>query len=264
MKLENKKVLLTGATGGIGRELARQLADHGARLHLIGRNREALNCLVKEIPGEHRIHMHDLITEEGRASLVAEFESMESSIDILINGAGVSEFALLGEMDESRVHELIHANLVSPMLLTQQLLPYLSKTDARILNIGSTLGSIGYPGYSVYCASKFGLRGFSEALSREVSDRNILVKYAAPRATNTSINTNSVTQLNNALGSDIDEPTIVAEQLLQFIRSERQSLHIGWPEKMFVKVNALFSSLVSRNIRRQLPTIKHFAQENQR
>jgi short-subunit dehydrogenase len=102
-------------------------------------------------------------------------------VNVLINNAGVSQFKLFEQASESDISDIITTNTIAPMQLTQALLPLLKQYDkAQIINMGSTYGSIGFPGYTAYCASKFALRGFSQTLSRELADSNIRVKYLAP------------------------------------------------------------------------------------
>ena len=146
------------------------------------------------------------------------------------------------------------------MQLTQALLPLLKKCKkAQIINIGSTYGSIGFPGYTAYCASKFALRGFSQTLSRELADTNISVKYLSPRATQTNLNSAEVDELNAALNSSVDSAETVAKELLSLIMQSSEERYIGWPEKLFVRINQLFPSIVSKSIIKQLPVIKRYA-----
>ena len=147
------------------------------------------------------------------------------------------------------------------MLLTQELLPLLQEQeDARVINIGSTFGSIGYPGFSAYCASKFGLRGFTEALRRELADTGTRVSYIAPRATRTALNTDTVVAMNDELGTAMDDPSQVANEVLAAIHgSARTDKFIGWPEKIFVRINALLPAVVDSSLRKQLPIIRRFA-----
>lgn len=109
---------------------------------------------------------------------------MPFEVNVLNNNAGVSQFKLFeqaSESDISDISDIITTNTIAPMQLTQALLPLLKQYDkAQIINMGSTYGSIGFPGYTAYCASKFALRGFSQTLSRELADSNIRVKYLAP------------------------------------------------------------------------------------
>ena len=131
---------------------------------------------------------------------------------------------------------------------------------AQIINVGSTFGSIGYPGFSAYCASKFGLRGFTESLRRELADSGLQVSYIAPRATETDLNSDNIVAMNDALGTAMDEPSLVADEVMQIISTPVASdKYLGWPEKLFVRINALLPALVDSSLRKQLPIIRRFA-----
>ncbi|MEH6814639.1 MAG: SDR family NAD(P)-dependent oxidoreductase, partial [Motiliproteus sp.] len=152
-------------------------------------------------------------------------------------------------------------NLTGTMLLTHALLPLLkAQPQARIVNVGSTFGSIGYPGYVSYCSTKFALRGFTEALSRELSDSNVMVQYFAPRATRTGLNSDAADALNEALNNSVDSPAEVARELFKFIQNPCANRFLGWPEKLFVKINGLMPGIVGNSINKQLHTIKGHAQ----
>ncbi|MDY6949446.1 MAG: SDR family NAD(P)-dependent oxidoreductase [Pseudomonadota bacterium] len=131
--------------------------------------------------------------------------------------------------------------------------------QAHIVNIGSVLGTIGFAGNSVYCATKFGLRGFSEALRRELADTGIKVHYFAPRATRTAFNSDLVDDMNDALGNASDEPADVARSIVRALQADRLEYVIGWPEKFFARLNALLPRLVDMALRPKLPTIRKFA-----
>ncbi len=260
MDIADKKVVLTGATGGIGRAIARQLDDAGARLILVGRNAERLARLQRELaPDRHVGVAADLSTAKGRRAVLEA--AFETGIDLLINNAGTNEFELFGSQSEEAIRNLVEINLVSPILLCRELLPILERRpDAAIVNIGSTFGSIGYPGFSTYSASKFGLRGFTEALRRELDGSTVRVSYVAPRATKTELNSDAVVAMNAELGTAMDDPDRVATQVLRTIRATaRSDRYIGWPEKLFVRINALFPGLVDNSLRKQLPVIRRFA-----
>src|SRR5690606_32399913 len=141
-----------------------------------------------------------------------QFCQQQGGIDVLINNAGISQFALCQQQQFS---EQVTINLLVPMQLCQLFLPELRRRKGQILNVGSAFGSIGHPGFSGYCATKFGLRGFTEALQRELSGSGVQVKYFAPRATETDANSPEVVQLNHKLGIHMDNPAWVAEQLVQ-------------------------------------------------
>jgi len=127
-----------------------------------------------------------------------------------------------------------------------------------ILNVGSVFGSIGHPGFVAYCTSKAGMKMFSESLARELADTNVKVAYIAPRATATALNSNKVNDLNLALGNSVDSPDHVAQQIIAQLKSGKILQYLGWPEKLFVRVNALLPSVVHNALVKKLSIIKGF------
>ncbi len=130
--------------------------------------------------------------------------------------------------------------------------------------IGSTFGSLGYPGFAAYSASKFGLRGLMEALSREYADTSLRFQYLAPRATRTAFNTPAVDALNAELKVASDPPQDVAEKLVRSIIRGETRRQLGWPEKLFVRINGILPSLVDSSLRGQLSIIRRHAQRQGR
>ena len=266
-KMANHNILLTGATGGIGKAFSRLLFDSGANLVLLGRNKEKLTHLQNELLASNPLSKNtvftfvvDILQKNQREILVEQLALLPFELNLLINNAGVSQFKLFEQSSDSEINNIITTNTIAPMQLTQALLPLLKQCDsAQIINIGSTYGSIGFPGYTAYCASKFALRGFSQALSRELADTKIRVKYLSPRATQTSLNINEVNELNTALKSTVDSAETVAKELMSLIMQSSEERYIGWPEKLFVRINQLFPSVVSKSIIKQLPIIKRYA-----
>lgn len=181
-------------------------------------------------------------------------------LDCVIQAAGVNRFGLLEQQDDAALAQQLTVNLLVPMQLTRRLLPLLRKPQrALLMFVGSTFGTIGFPGFSAYSASKFGLRGFAEALRREFADSGIRVLHLAPRATRTAINSDAVVAMNAALGAAMDAPQQVAAQIVQALRDEAPERALGWPEKFFARLNRLLPGLVDRALRKQLPTVKRFA-----
>ncbi len=265
LDIADSHILLTGATGGIGRESASVLAQAGARIIAVGRDSDALASLIESLPavtaGAHQYLRADIADPLERERLVKSINDCDQLPNVLINMAGVSDLALFQHQEPARVEQIITTNVTATMLLTQALLPILKRhPDACIVNVGSIFGSIGYPGYVCYCTSKFALRGFSEALQRELSDSPVRVQYFAPRATRTSINSDEAMQLNQQLGNAVDSPLLVARQLLKFLQTPNLTeCYLGWPERLFVRVNSLLPSVVSGSIKNKLATIKLFA-----
>ncbi len=262
MELKNKVVLLTGAGGGIGRALAKKLANAGATLLLNGRNRAALNALRNELPGEHRVLVADITTETGRNALVEACRLYARPLDILINNAGVNRFGLFRNLRQSDLEALLMTNLVAPMLLTRALLPGLiERNQGLIVNIGSTFGSVAFPGFAAYSATKFGLRGFTEALRRELDGSQVKVLYVAPRATRTAFNAGAVDDLNRALKIPTDKPDTVAAAIVRAIQREQADTQLGWRERLVSRINALMPQRVDKALRKKLPVISRFAKQ---
>ncbi len=260
MQLDGKTAVLTGAAGGMGALIAAALAERGCRLVLTDLNADALNALQARLGDGHLALAGDLCNAEDRERL-REVCAKAGGIDLLINAAGISDFGLLEDVPPARLELLVQLNLTVPMLICQTLLPMLQQRDAAaIVNIGSTFGAIGHPGFAAYCASKAGLHGFTEALRRELSDSAVQVYYVAPRATRTAMNTSAVVQLNEALGNAMDPPEFVVAQLLRILEGKRGGdRYLGWPEKLFVRVNGLLPGLVDSALGKQLPVIKRLA-----
>ncbi|MFK7954479.1 MAG: SDR family oxidoreductase [Lysobacterales bacterium] len=262
MILANQTAVLTGASGGIGTAIAKSLASHGVQLILVARDSERLTQLQHSLDGDrHSTIAADLTNDSDRAQLKDLCSSVIGGIDLLINNAGCASFGLFESQTQDQIANTLSTNLLSPMLICHDILPLMKIPPAsRIINIGSTFGSIGFPGNSSYCASKFGLRGFTEALRRELADSRVGVTYIAPRTTRTSLNSRQVVALNQELGNTMDTPEVVAEQIIKVLKnSTSRDQIIGWPEKFFVRVNALFPSLVDSSLRKQLAIIQRFA-----
>lgn len=259
MQLSECRALLTGASGGIGQALVERLCAGGARLLLAGRQGEALEASVRQHPGQVTSVCADLRLREGREAVVAAARRLDG-LNCIVHAAGVSEFRMLEQQDEDAIAAMISLNVTATLQLTCRLLPLLREApNALIVNLGSIFGSIGYPGFATYCASKFAVRGFSEALRRELADSRIRVLYVAPRSTRTSMNRNSVVAMNEQLRVAMDDPRIVAAQIAESIRREREELYIGWPEKLFVRINGVLPRAVDQALRRKLPVVQHFA-----
>jgi short-subunit dehydrogenase len=260
MRLENVTCVLTGAAGGIGSALAKALADAGARLVLSGRRGDTLDALAAELaPGAVLASCAGDLTDVSVQDALCH-AAQRSEATILINLCGCNAFGLLQEQSPEDVHRLIATNLTAPIQLTQRLLPQLLRQpEAMIVNVGSTFGALGYPGYTVYSASKFGLRGFSEALARELADGPVDVVYVSPRATRTSMNPAAVSALNAELGNTEDEPEKVADAIVDAMRRRARRTGIGWPEKFFSRLNQIVPVVVDKALSRQLPVIKRFA-----
>ena len=255
-------ILLTGAAGGIGSTIARYFAATGHKLLLTDINSEPLEKLATQLRADSHADVEtiatDLTSRDGRDRLVREARSF--NVDILINAAGYNRFGLLEDISDTDIERIFSINIISPILLCKALLPWLmTRESAHIVNIGSTFGSLGYAGFASYSASKFSLRGFSEALRREIADTGVKMHYLAPRAVKTAFNEDAVNLMNEALGVAMDSPDVIPGAIARMIKRGQAEHFIGGPEKFFVKLNALFHRVVDKGLAGQLKTIQQHA-----
>jgi len=255
-------ILLTGAAGGIGSVIAESFASSGARLLLTDLNNAALKELAARLQNQHAVELEivaaDLSSEPGRWQVVTAAQAFKANV--LINSAGYNRFGLLADISDADVERIFSINVITPILLCRALLPwFIAQEYAHIVNIGSTFGSLGYAGFASYSASKFALRGFSEALRRELADTDVQVHYLAPRAVRTAFNEDAVNRMNAALGVTMDAPDVVPGAIARMLRHGQSEHYIGRPERFFVKLNALFHRLVDKGVSGQLATIQQHA-----
>lgn len=261
MDLTGKTVILTGATGGIGAPLCRVLIESGAQVLAVGRNHRRLNQLQRDLPiGRVNCVLADLATAEGREHLVDLAHQLRPAPSVLVIGHAQSAFGIFADQDSASVENLLQTNLVGTTLLIHGLLPLLrSQGQASVAVIGSTFGSLGFPGFAAYSATKFGLRGLIEALAREHADTTLRFQYFSPRATHTPFNSPAVDALNAELKVACDDPEAVARQLVNALGRGDLRRQLGWPEKLFARLNGAFPGLVDRSLRSKLQIIRRHA-----
>jgi len=240
MRLADARVLLTGASGGIGRAMAAALAAAGAKVMGVGRGPAADASLTGDLAAWVQA---DITTAGGQAAVAAAAADWQTNV--VVHAAGVPGFGAVAGVPAVRMQQVLQTNLVAPMQLTHALLPQLLRQGhAQIVFVGSALGRIGLPGFGVYGASKAGLHGFAEALRRELRDSPVRVQTLAPRTTRTSFNDAAVEAYNTATGTASDSPERVARSLVQLIEDEAAERFIGQPERLFVRLNGLLGALL--------------------
>ncbi|MDP2164007.1 MAG: SDR family oxidoreductase [Hydrogenophaga sp.] len=262
MKPTEARVLLTGASGGIGQATARALRAAGAAVLLVGRSAERLEQQAQQLvqagadTSRVRWAQADINRAGDRALLVREAQRLDCNV--VIHNAGLPAFGRLGALDAEEIDAVLQTNLLAPMLLTQALLPRLQNLPAaQLVFVGSVLGSIGLPGFSVYSASKFGLHGFAQALRRELAGTKVRVQYIGPRSTDTGFNDPAVRHYNQATGTAQDTPDVVASEILRLLQDGTAERFLGFPEKLAVRLNALVPQWLDGSFRRHrdsLPT----------
>jgi short-subunit dehydrogenase len=243
MKAAEARVLLTGASGGIGRAMVLALQRSGAAVLGVGRAESS------PLAAGTGWVQADLNSDEGLAAVAAA--AAEWRANVVVHAAGVPAFGPLHGASAAQMQTVLQLNLLSPMRLTQALLPALRRLPkAQVVFVGSALGRIGLPGFSVYGASKAGLHGFAEALRRELADTPVRVQILGPRSTRTGFNGAGVEAYNRATGTAMDTPDAVAAALLQLIESEAAERFLGFPERLAVRLNGLLGALLDGSFSR--------------
>ena len=179
--LEGRKALITGASGGIGKEIAKVLIEHNAEVCISGRNIEELNALKESLGKKCFIVACDLSKKEEIVELVKKSDDLLGHIDILINNAGITKDNIFLRMSENEWEDVLSVNLDSTFSIIKLITKGMVKRKyGRIINISSIVGVTGAAGQVNYSASKAGLIGLTKSLSQEIATRNITVNCIAP------------------------------------------------------------------------------------
>jgi|TARA_Y100000022_G_scaffold150859_1_gene132633 3-oxoacyl-[acyl-carrier protein] reductase len=179
--LKDKKALITGASGGIGKELARVLVEYDAEVCISGRNVEELNELKESLGDKCHIVPCDLSNKNEISELVSKSEEVLGQIDILVNNAGITKDNIFLRMSDQEWEDVLNINLNSTFNILKLITKGMVKRKyGRIINISSVVGATGGAGQVNYAASKAGLIGLTKSLSQELATRNITVNCIAP------------------------------------------------------------------------------------
>ncbi len=178
MELAGRTALLTGATGGLGREIASALAAKGASVTLSSRKPEELEALAAELPGDGHAVLSADLAEPGAAEKLA---ADAGEVDILVANAGLPGAGPLDDFTSEQVARALRVNLEAPMLMAHALLPSMvERGSGHMVFISSANGKAATARTSIYCATKFGLRGFALALRADLASDGVGVSLVAP------------------------------------------------------------------------------------
>lgn len=189
--LENKNALITGASGGLGREIALEFVKHGCNLYLIGRNERKLEVLEREASAYNvkvEYSIGDFRDIEEINAIVADVRRNKMEIDILVNSAGVFPVKSLEDSTIDDFENCFNINVRAPFILFKAFSPVMVKKQwGRIINIGSSSAYQGFKDTSIYCASKHALLGLSRSLHDELKDNNVRVYCISPGSIKTEM-----------------------------------------------------------------------------
>lgn len=181
LDLSGRKALVTGASGGIGEEIARLLHKQGAIVGLHGTRVEKLEALANELGERVMIFPANLSDRDEVKALGVKAEADLEGVDILVNNAGITKDGLFVRMSDEDWDAVLEVNLTATFRLTRELThPMMRRRYGRIINITSVVGVTGNAGQANYCASKAGMIGFTKSLAQEIATRNVTVNCVAP------------------------------------------------------------------------------------
>ena len=181
LDFKNKKVFLTGASGGIGKTLAEKFIHNGAKLIIISSNQDKLDILKSVYGDYHLYYLLDLSDSNKLVKNIKKIKEENKDIDILINNAGITKDNLLLRMNEEQWQDVIDVNLSSNYYIIKNILPdMIKRRKGKILGITSVVAFSGNPGQTNYTASKAGMIAMYKSLALEVAQRNINVNLIAP------------------------------------------------------------------------------------
>lgn len=189
MSRQAARVLITGASAGIGLALAKAWAERGAHLVLSARNPEGLATAVDAVHDHARQHGHTLRVEgvpgdvqepESREALVARADELMGGLDVLVNNAGRGYYGKVDEVDVDELRALFELNVLAPLALTQRALPLLRASRGKVVMISSVAGVAAGPGMGAYAASKFALEALSTSLRAELAGDGVGVLVVRP------------------------------------------------------------------------------------
>jgi short-subunit dehydrogenase len=236
--LQGKIVFITGAAGGFGQAMAHQFLEAGSRLVLADLDAERLRAVTAETLAARNLADRaddilgylsaDLMTTEGCAALYQSSLAVTPDVDILVNNAGIANSGLFPDIPIAKWEALMQIDLLAPMRLTAHFVPaMIARRSGHIVNVASAAGLVGTATLAAYCAAKFGLRGFGEALNEDLKPYNVAVTTVYPFFARTAIlnSPHYGAAPRQELPDDIiEDPEKVMAELLQGIR--RKQLHV--------------------------------------
>jgi len=254
---ENKVVVVTGGSDGIGRALIDLLMPLGARVATCGRNHDKLYQLEVEYAGKP---LHTMVADVKSPNDCRRFVETTMKvfgrIDILINNAGISMRGLMTDVEPEVIKEVMDINFFGAVYITKACLPHLINSKGTIVGISSIAGYRGLPGRSGYSASKFALQGWLEALKTELKEDGVHVMWIAPGFTASNIRQSALTETGKAQGdSPLNEAKLMtadecAFQILKAIEKKKRTLVLTFQGKQTIFLNKFFPKLTDYLVHR--------------
>jgi short-subunit dehydrogenase len=258
MDFKNKVVVITGASSGIGKALAQELARRGANVVLAARQYVTLCEITAELEAKHDVKalavQCDVSKESDCEMLVKQTLITFGKIDVLINNAGLSMRALFNDVDLSVLKNLMDVNFWGTVYCTKYALPEILKTKGSVVAVSSIAGYRGLPGRTGYSASKFAMNGFMESLRTENLKTGVHVMVACPGFTTSNIRVAALAKDGSAHGeTSMEEGKMMTSEAVAAIISDgiverKRTLIMTGQGKLAVWVNKLFPAFADKKV----------------
>jgi short-subunit dehydrogenase len=257
-------LLVTGASSGIGAAVAELFGHQGYRVSLAARRLERLENIADRINadgGQALAIRADLSVYEDIKNMVSTTLANFHQVDVLVNNAGFGRLKWLEDLDPIRdIQAQLQINLVATILVTREILPHmLERRTGHIINMASLGGFVATPTYTIYSASKFGVRGFTEALRREVGIYGIHVSGIYPGSVKTEFKQHAGIQRKTGQTTPDSlqlEPAEVAQSVLKVVNHPRRAVILPWQMRFSVWMNIFFPGIVDRIIERRFTRLE--------
>jgi short-subunit dehydrogenase len=257
-QLTGLRVLITGASQGIGRALVLHAAQRGMKVTAAARSKEMLETLAREVEaagGEIEVVVADVTSQEDRKKMLQAAVDRFGGLDVLLNNAGIGATGHFTEADEARLRQIFEVNFFGPAELMRLAIPILEKGNKpMIVNISSAVGKRAFPARSEYSASKYALQGLSDALRAEMVRYGIDLLVVSPGLTSTNFPKNMI---ENKAKFPMDHnrsmtPEQVADATLRAMEKGKNDIVLTFKAKLMVLINRFFPKLVDRIMRKKV------------
>lgn len=249
--MQNKVVVITGGTSGIGKALAIAALHAGASVAVCGRNPEKLKELEQEIASDHLYtYIADVSKEDDCKGFIEQVTAKLGKIDVLINNAGISMRALFRDVDLTVLKQLMDINFWGTVYCTKYALPSLLANKGTIVGVSSIAGYRGLPGRTGYSASKFAMQGFLEALRTENLHTGMNVMWVSPGFTSSNIRNTALNEQGRSQAeTPLDEGKLmsaekVADEILSAVTKRKRTLVLTGQGKLTVLLSKLLPGVL--------------------